>query len=184
MSNEPGRVRVGRYTADFPEGTVVFLIGMRINALLQVRQWWPVFMAMPRMLRELGRHRDLGLLGARTYFSGRVVLMVQYWESMDKLMAYASSREAEHLPAWKGFNQRARNAEGAVGIFHEAYEVAPAAAHTVYSAMPVFGMGLATASPPAYAYHAARQDQEAPHGSQGSAGRHTAPDLTTAETPS
>jgi len=184
MSNEPGRVRVGRYMADFPEGTVVFLIGMRINALLQIRQWWPVLMAMPRMLRELGRQPDLGLLGARTYLSGRVVLVVQYWESMDKLMAYASSRDAEHLPAWKGFNQRARNADGAVGIFHEAYEVAPGAAHTVYSGMPLFGMGLATASPPAYAYHASRPLREVRHDPLEPAEHPRLPDISAAETPS
>jgi hypothetical protein len=154
MSAEPGSIRVGRYTADFPDGTVVFLIGMRINALTRVTEWWPVFTAMPRMLRELGRQPDLGFLGARTYFGGRVILGVQYWESMEKLMAYASNREAEHLPAWKAFNLRARNAVGAVGIFHEAYEVRPGASHVVYATMPRFGLGLATSSPPAYQYHA------------------------------
>ena len=37
-----------RFRADFPEGTVVFLIGMRINDLRRVREWLPVFMAMPK----------------------------------------------------------------------------------------------------------------------------------------
>jgi hypothetical protein len=103
---------------------------------------------------------------------------------MDKLMAYASSRDAEHLPAWKGFNQRARNADGAVGIFHEAYEVAPGAAHAVYSGMPLFGMGLATASPPAYAYHAARPLREVRHGLLEPAEHHRFADISAAETPS
>lgn len=36
-----------------PEGTVVFLIGMRVNHLWDVRRWVPALRAMPAMLREL-----------------------------------------------------------------------------------------------------------------------------------
>ncbi len=40
------------------EGEVtVFLIGMRINSFVRVRGWWPVFRAMPAMLRELAADR-------------------------------------------------------------------------------------------------------------------------------
>ena len=42
-----------RFRADFPEGTVVSLIGMRVNRWRSVRAWFPVFTAMPRMLKEL-----------------------------------------------------------------------------------------------------------------------------------
>lgn len=52
----------GAGRAAFPEGTVVFLIGMRINSLWRVRAWLPVFIAMPRMLRELYRQPEPGLL--------------------------------------------------------------------------------------------------------------------------
>ena len=31
----------------------------------------------------------------------RRATVVQYWESMDKLMAYAASRDRAHLPAWR-----------------------------------------------------------------------------------
>ena len=34
---------------------VVFLIGMRINKPWKVNKWLPMFLAMPRMLRELSR---------------------------------------------------------------------------------------------------------------------------------
>jgi hypothetical protein len=138
----------GRYRADFPEGTVVFLIGMRINSFRRVRHWLPVFLAMPRMLDELYRDPGLGLLHARPELGWRRFTVIQYWESMDKLMAYAASRENEHLPAWKAFNQRARTAAGAVGIWHEAYTVDPGTSHIVYSGMPLFGMGKASASRP------------------------------------
>jgi hypothetical protein len=30
---------------------------------------------------------------------GRTTILVQYWRSMDQLLAYATNREAAHLPA-------------------------------------------------------------------------------------
>ena len=55
------RIRAGRYTADL-EGVdgeiVVFLIGMRVNRPWKVPRWWPVFSAMPRMLRHLEQHPE------------------------------------------------------------------------------------------------------------------------------
>ena len=148
MSDRPDGVQPGRFGADFAEGTVVFLIGMRINAYWRVRTWLPVFMAMPRMARELHEHPELGLLHARNEFSARRATVVQYWESMDKLMAYAASRDHEHLPAWRAFNRRAHSGRGVVGIWHEAYTVNPATSHLIYSAMPVFGMAKATTLTP------------------------------------
>jgi hypothetical protein len=42
----------GRHTTDVGDDVVV-LIGMRINRPRQVRRWWPVLAAMPRMIKEL-----------------------------------------------------------------------------------------------------------------------------------
>jgi hypothetical protein len=53
-----------RFRADFPPGTVVFLIGMRINRWRSPRSWLPAFGAMPRMLRELSAPPELGFLDA------------------------------------------------------------------------------------------------------------------------
>ena len=138
----------GRHRADFPAGTVVFLIGMRVNSFRSVRSWLPVFVAMPKMLGELFRNPELGLLGARTWVGWRVVMVQQYWESMDALMSYAAARDSEHLPAWRAFNRRGRG-NGTTGIWHEAYVVDPATSHLVYSDMPPFGMGEATRLMPA-----------------------------------
>lgn len=146
-------VRTGRYEADFPAGTVVFLIGMRINSLRRVRMWLPVFQAMPRMLRELFQDPALGLLDARTELGWRRATVIQYWESMDKLMAYAAGRDHEHRPAWVAFNRRARTAGDSVGIWHEAFTVDPATSHIVYNAMPLFGMAKATTAVPASQDH-------------------------------
>jgi hypothetical protein len=133
-----------RHRADFPDGTVVFLIGMRINRLRSVRAWLPVFTAMPKMLKELFRHPELGLLEARSTWAGRNFTVIQYWESMDKLMTYAASRDHAHLPAWKAFNRMTQEAGDAVGIWHEAYEASPQRSHIVYRSMPPIGMGKAT----------------------------------------
>ena len=79
----------GRYSANVgADGKVLFLIGMRFNQLHKPWKWLPVFIAMPRMLIELQKNRELGLVGKpRTYLSGRTVLVGQYWESFEKLAA-------------------------------------------------------------------------------------------------
>lgn len=146
VAGTPGKTHHGRDRADFPPGTVVFLIGFRISSWRNVRAWLPVLMAMPPMLRELFRQPELGLLGARSWMGWRVVMVQQYWESMDKLMAYAAASDAEHLPAWRAFNRRSRKGQ-ATGIWHETYTVDPATSHIVYANMPPFGMGEAILTP-------------------------------------
>ena len=130
-----------RVSAELPGEFVVFLIGLRINNPLLVHKWWPVAAAMPRMIKELSRQPELGLLHAESWF-GRNVLMVQYWRSMEQLLAYATNREAEHLPAWKAFN-RDVGTNGSVGIWHETYGVSPGGFESVYVNMPRFGLGRA-----------------------------------------
>lgn len=133
---KPPLVRqAGEIEGDF----VVFLIGMRVNTWWKVAAWLPVVLAMPRMLRELDRHPELGLLGGR--FAGTT--LIQYWRSTDHLNAYAQSRQHAHLPAWRAFNRNARKADGAVGVWHETYRVAAGQYETVYVNMPAFGLGKA-----------------------------------------
>ena len=143
------QIHAGRRTADLDgEDVVVFVIGMRINRLRSPKQWLPVFGAMPRMLRELGQRPDLGLLHARTYWSGRTFMVLQYWRSWELLQAYAAASDAEHLPAWRAFNQQARRGGDAAGIFHETYLVGPGRAESVYVQMPEHGLAAATRSVP------------------------------------
>jgi hypothetical protein len=59
-----------RMTVELEGDFVVFLIGMRINAPLKVRQWAPVLAAMPKMVRELERDPGSGFLGARWLLEG------------------------------------------------------------------------------------------------------------------
>ena len=75
---------------------VVFLIGMRINKPWKLHRWLPVFLAMPKMLKELKQHPESGFLGH--IFGPKVI--VQYWRSFDQLEAYARSHDALHWPEW------------------------------------------------------------------------------------
>ena len=134
-------VRRERLTARLDGDFVVFLIGMRINRPLRVDRWMPVATAMPRMIRELYAHPELGFLHAESWFS-RTLVMVQYWRSMDRLLAYAKDRDAAHLPAWRAFN-RAIGTDGSVGIWHETYRASAGSHETVYVNMPPFGLGRA-----------------------------------------
>jgi hypothetical protein len=141
-------VQGGSYVAEVDaENAVVFVIGMRVNRLRKVRTWWPVFVGMPRMLRELEGRPDSGLLWHRTYWSGRVFLVVQYWRSAEQLGAYARDPQLAHQPAWAAFN-RAAAGGGDVGIFHETYVVPAAGIETLYGNMPQFGLGAAYSSVP------------------------------------
>jgi len=56
-------VRAERMAAEIEGDFVVFLIGMRINKPWKVHKWLPVFLAMPRMLKELETNPDSGLIG-------------------------------------------------------------------------------------------------------------------------
>jgi len=54
-------INPGRFTAKLDDEFVVFLIGMRINRPWKVREWLPVAVAMPKMLRWLDQHPEAGL---------------------------------------------------------------------------------------------------------------------------
>src|SRR4051794_83662 len=142
-----GQVEKRRMTAEGGKDVVVFLIGMRINRLRAVRQWGPVFVAMPKMLRELEAHPELGLLHAQTFVSGRTIQVVQYWRSADDLYAYSRSADREHLPAWRAFNRRARGNDS-VGIFHETYVVPASGQENVAVNIPPAGLRAALGSVP------------------------------------
>jgi hypothetical protein len=67
---------------------------------------------------------------------------VQYWRSFEALEAYAQSKTAAHLPAWRAF-QQSIGTNGDVGIWHETYVIKSGAYENVYVNMPPFGLGAA-----------------------------------------
>lgn len=138
-----------RMCAQVDGEAVLFLIGMRFNKLWKIHKWLPVLIAMPKMILELEKNPDLGLLHYHQWF-GRTIIMVQYWRSVERLNAYAKSRNSAHLPAWAAFN-RAIGKSGDVGVWHETYRIKEGSFETVYVNMPPFGLGKATKSVPASA---------------------------------
>ncbi|GGO93905.1 DUF4188 domain-containing protein [Wenjunlia tyrosinilytica] len=140
----------GRTTADAgDQGVTVFLIGMRINSWWAVRDWVPVFLAMPAMLAELDREKGLGLLAVRRlYGPPRTLYMVQYWSSHEALLAYAADPGHHHRPAWQRFSRRMRGGRGRVGFWHETYVVPKGANEAVYVNMPPMGLGEAFGAVP------------------------------------
>ena len=127
-------IHEGRWTARIDEPHVVFLIGMRFNKFWKVWSWLPVFLAMPRMIRELEAKPELGYLGGASWI-GRTIVFVQYWRSFEALENYAKARDSIHLPAWAAFN-RAIGSNGDVGIYHETYQIAPGTYENIYINMP------------------------------------------------
>jgi hypothetical protein len=128
------------------ERLVVFLIGMTFAKPWRVDAWLPTLLAMPRMLAELSRQPERGLLGYRSMISPRGPVVVQYWRDVDSLYNYAAAGDAVHRPAWTAFNRRARRVPGAVGIWHETFQVR--AAETMYVDMRPFGLGAAVGTVP------------------------------------
>ncbi|NVB40849.1 DUF4188 domain-containing protein [Pseudenhygromyxa sp. WMMC2535] len=127
-----------RLTVARDQGFVVFLIGTRVNKWWMLPALWGVVMSMGRMLRELSKDPDSGLLSFESY-AGRTTLMVQYWRSQDDLLRYARDKQRSHAPAWRRWIREW--GEGAMGIWHETYIVEPGSYECVYHHMPAFGLG-------------------------------------------
>ena len=136
------KVFPGRYTAQIDGDFVVFLIGMRFNRMRDVRRWWPVFTAMPKMVRWLESQPEAGMLSTRMALSGKTTVIIQHWRSFEDLDRFARSTDAPHLEPWRAFNQAVRDS-GAVGIWHETYRVHAGEYETVYGNMPRVGLAAA-----------------------------------------
>src|SRR4051812_3058581 len=160
-------IHPGRYSATIDGDFVVFLIGMRVNKPLQVRKWWPVFRAMPRMIKELEADPSSGFLGATQAIGSPGPFLVQYWRSFEDLERFARDPARSHMPAWKTFNQAVRGS-GEVGIWHETFRVRAGEYETIYGNMPRIGLAKAGELAPlgststAAARLAVRPDDRAP----------------------
>jgi hypothetical protein len=145
----PKGVRGGPWVADLPQDeAVLFVIGMRVNRWRRIRSWFPVFTAMPAMLRELQKHPEEGLLYARTFWSGRLFVVLQHWRSAEDLGRYARDAERRHAPAWARFNTSGTAGSGDVGIFHETFVVPRDGIETRYANMAPFGLAAAYGDQP------------------------------------
>ncbi len=144
------RIVAERVTATHEGPVTVFLIGVRVNRLWKLWTWLPVVRAMGPMLRELSADPESGFLGVgHTGLRWRGLVMVQYWESFEKLEAFARARERSHWPAWTAFNRAMATSRGDVGIWHETYVVPAGGVETIYSGMPPTGLARLSGHRPA-----------------------------------
>ena len=104
-------VRAERMAAEIEGDFVVFLIGMRINKPWKVHKWLPVFLAMPRMLKELEGNPNSGLIGYSRAGSPRSSTGAPLSSSKRTRVAPM----VQHRPAWVAFNKRSGRSRGDVG---------------------------------------------------------------------
>jgi hypothetical protein len=114
---------------------------MRFNKPLKIHKWLIVANAMPKMLRVLDEHPELGCLGYQQWY-GRTTVLISYWRDFASLDRFARDGELPHLEPWRRFNRLVRDS-GDVGIYHETYRVEPGDFETLYGNMPAFGLGAA-----------------------------------------
>ncbi len=166
-------IKAARYTAEYPDDFVVFLIGMRINKLRRVTEWVPVMRAAFAMVKEARALPDSPLLESRVVQSigdWRVPLFIQYWRSFDELEAWANDEDLRHRPAQREFFRRTAY-NGNVGIFHETFCVAAGQYEAIYANMPPFGLASAGEFLPVSAELSARQRMRRTAGPAGGAGQ-------------
>ena len=133
----------GRFAAQSDKPIVLFLIGMRINNFFALGDIAFMSRTMPAMLRELSEKKDSGLLWYRQHLSPPYISVQQYWESFDKLVAYAHDKTGVHFPMWAEFNKRITKSKN-IGIWHETYLVEPGKYECIYGNMPLFGLAAAS----------------------------------------
>ncbi|MCH5644928.1 MULTISPECIES: DUF4188 domain-containing protein [unclassified Gordonia (in: high G+C Gram-positive bacteria)] len=140
--SKPDAARMTNLTP--PDGTTLFLIGMKVTKPWRIRAWTYTFFAMPRMLKHLERHREAGLLSYHLYLVPSP-LVVTYWRSAADIQAFAADSAAPHRPAWQWFNKHFAD-QNAVGIWHETYEIDRH--ETINSGMPPWGLSKAVGRRP------------------------------------
>jgi hypothetical protein len=84
-----------RLTAKLDGDFVVFLIGARLNRWWKLPQQLWFLGTMPKMLKELEANPASGFLG---YEALSLTIVVQYWRSLEQLIAYARNRDQSHYP--------------------------------------------------------------------------------------
>ena len=138
------KVNNQRMTVEIEGDFVVFLIGMRLNKPWKIHKWLPVFVAMPRMLKELAGRPESGFLGCQQFLG----VIVQYWRSFEHLDAFARDKDDPHLDVWRNYWRRVGK-QPRTGIWHETYLVRAGEYENIYGNMRAFGLGKAGSLIPA-----------------------------------
>lgn len=162
------RIYSGRYAALVEEPVTLFLVGLRIHRWRSVRTWLPLLLGLLRLKRLLKGQPARGMRGAKVWWSGREILVVQYWDSYDQLERFALDRDGEHVKVWRQFNVTVGAGEKpAVGVWHECYRADPSDCECVYSNMPRMGLAKATGHVKAAALRESGRPRPGRGGAQG-----------------
>ena len=130
----------GKFFASSDRPFVLFMLGMRVHNIWNVPKWAQLYQLIPRMLEELKANPQLGCMGSISKISFREPLIIQYWESLEALQAFATNPKHSHLPVWKKFNQVVGKSKD-IGIWHETYIIQPGQHENIYINMPFTGLG-------------------------------------------
>ncbi len=137
-------INLGRFHSRPDRDIVVFILGMRIHKLWSIGKWLPIFRQVPAMFGELERAgTSIGYLGGIYKNGFPAPLIIQYWNSLEELTAYARNPSQLHLPLWVEFNRKLGKTD-VVGVWHETYLVPKGNAENIYVNMEATGMGKFT----------------------------------------
>lgn len=128
-------------TVELEQSKILFLIGLRINNIWKIHQWWRLVLAMPKILKELKQQKVAGFISGNLWY-GKDILMVQYWDDFKSLEHYAKNKSKSHMPVWTYFNLKILSSAD-VGVWHETYEIEPGKFEAIYTNMPSFGLANA-----------------------------------------
>lgn len=129
----------GRWTARIDGDFVVLLIGARIRNPLRALRALPLLAEMPKMLADLGRDPESGLLGYQRH-GGPFGVIVQYWRSFEALEAFARDPDGRHARVWREWYRRAQHKNSVVTIWHETYRVRAGEYEAIYQNTPRMGL--------------------------------------------
>jgi hypothetical protein len=145
----PEQLAGARMTAEIEGDFAVFMTGMRVNNILKVHKWLPMYRAMKSVLTDLFTDQEAsGALGAHAYFGNRGAMLIAYFRSIEHLERFANDNEQAHSRALRDYFRRMKD-NTAVGIWHESYVVHDGEYESVYHNMPgPTGLAAATSCVP------------------------------------
>src|SRR5215813_6167432 len=136
----PPMATINRRIAASIEGDfVVFIIGARINRWWKLPKYLWFLSTMPKMIAEVAARPESGFLGSERL---GLTTNVQYWRSLEQLIAYSRSRDQTHYPYWVRFNKEVAS-NGDIGIWHETFLVRAGEYECIYNNMPLRGLAKA-----------------------------------------
>lgn len=132
-------VNEGRWTAQVEGDFVVFIIGARVRNPIRGLRALPLLGQMAKMLADLEKDPDKGLLGYQRH-GGPFGVIVQYWRSFEALETYARHPDDRHAKVWRDWFRLSQHTNSSVGIWHETFRVRAGEYEAIYQNMATIGL--------------------------------------------